>query len=404
MSPRAVVLNIAIIVGIVGIIVYWIRRFAVFLGYKAIREGVEQIAALLKTRAIREGSDVVVEGYLGWLPTTVRFSHKVDTPGLDIRMSVPATFNLAVTPKSATLTGEGRVLMRTGSAQLDRRFNARTDQPVEARIFLSDRQTLAILEQLCCSSQTGLVIEDRLIQLSELTIPPFTANHVLDHLYGMSTMAKRMLDMPGAAQIKVRPLPQRGSTWTIRASLLFGLVALLALLFAQPYNLPVAPGTTKSVVRDSGVFPADAALLQKLGGWHVAKPDDFPESAAFYLRQHGLHLSGHILGDFAGSGKYADSAYLLVDGQGHRRVAMMAGGRVVYDAIFPSADFIARIPKGSLGKIEWSTAPQFDADGDALLVVQHADDPAASLVLLRHGAQTYSARPADFSQINLGLQ
>src|SRR6476660_1614152 len=44
MQPLALILNIAIVVGIVGIVVYWVRRFAVFLGYKAIEPDVLQIA------------------------------------------------------------------------------------------------------------------------------------------------------------------------------------------------------------------------------------------------------------------------------------------------------------------------------------------------------------------------
>src|SRR5438270_12570899 len=107
MQPLALVLNIAILVGIVGIIVYWVRRFAVFLGYKAIQPDVLQIAELLKTDAVREGSDVVVAGHYGGFPTIVRFSHRVDTPGLDIQMRVPASFNFSLTPKAFSSGAEG---------------------------------------------------------------------------------------------------------------------------------------------------------------------------------------------------------------------------------------------------------------------------------------------------------
>src|SRR5260221_5299444 len=60
MQPLALVLNIAIVVGIIGIVVYWVRRFAVFLGYKPIQPDVLQIAELLKAEPLRDGSDVVV--------------------------------------------------------------------------------------------------------------------------------------------------------------------------------------------------------------------------------------------------------------------------------------------------------------------------------------------------------
>jgi hypothetical protein len=81
---------------------------------------------------------------------------------------------------------------------------------------------------------------------------------------------------------------------------------------------------------------------------------------------------------------------------------MLARGLVAYDAIFPKIDFVARVPRDKLAKIQWMMqAPPVTADGDALLVVQDANDPAASMLLLRHGTQTYSARPKDFTKIDL---
>ncbi len=135
MQPLALILNIAIVVGIVGIVVYWVRRFAVFLGYKAIEPDVLQIAELLKAQPLRDRSDVVLEGHYGGNPTIVRFSHRVDTPGLHMEMRVPAAINFFLIPKNVPGRNEGRVLMRTGSAPLDRRFNARTDHPMEFKML-----------------------------------------------------------------------------------------------------------------------------------------------------------------------------------------------------------------------------------------------------------------------------
>ena len=406
MRPQALILNIAIVVGIAGIVVYWVRRFAIFLGYKAIQPDVLQIAELLKTNPIRERSDVVIAGSYGGQPTIVRFSHRVDTPGLDIQMRVPATVNLFLVPKTIAADGQGRVGIRTGSAALDRRFNARTDHPTEVRMLTAGTTIKASLEQLCCSSQTGLSIQDRMIELSELTIPPFTANHVFDHLQSMVTLANGVRDMPGTDLIKVEPLPRQGSSWPVRIALAGGLVCLVALLFAQPYSHPPDANASVSMpTPTSGIAPADAARLQQLQGWHVARREDFSVSALRFLRERRLEPSGHIMGDFGGRGAAIDSAYHLVDATGRKRVSMMAKGMVAYDAIFPQADALARISKITVAKIQWkSAAPQYPSDGDALLVVQNANDPTASVVLLRHGTQTHSARPADFTKIDLVSQ
>lgn len=402
MSPLGVILNIAIIVGIVGIIVYWVRRFAVFRGYKDIQSDVLRVAEFLRSEPTREGKDVVVAGYLGWLPTIVRFSKKLDTPGLHIEMRVPSNFGLTIMPKTVALPGEGRVVMRTGSTMLDKRFTARSDEPLEVRMVLGTQETLHSLEQLCCSTQTALSIKNHTMELSELAIPSFAGNHVLDHLNSMNVLASRIREMPGASEIRLKRLPETGSGWTIRIALSLGLICLVALLFVQPANRPAAQFNPNAAIPD--IPPGDAARLQQLQGWHLAKADDFSDSAVRFLREHNLLLSGRLIADFAGRGNASDSAYLLVNSQGSRRVSMLAGGAPAYDAIFPRVDAIARIPKASMGKIKWKTAPQFESDGDALLVIQNTDDPTASLVLLRHGTQTYSAQPADYSQIDLALQ
>jgi hypothetical protein len=367
-----------------------------------------QIAELIKGQPLREQSDIVIEGHYGGNPTIVRFSHRVDTPGLDIQMRVPATVNLFLTPKQITAETEGRVSIRTGSAALDRRFNARTDHPTEIRMLTSAAAIKSSLEQLCCSSQTGLSIRERVIELSELTVPPFTANHVFDHLQSMLALAKGVSDMPGTDLVKVEPLPRRGSSWPVRIALAGGLVCLVALLFAQPYSHPSganADVNTSASASSSGVMPADSSRMQQLQGWHVVGREDFSFSAMRFLREQRLAASGHIMGDFSGRGHAIDSAYLLADSTGRRRVSMMAKGVVAYDAIFPKVDALARIPKTAFAKIQWMSAPpQFLPDGDALLVIQNANDPTASVVLLTHGNQTLSARPVDFNKIDLASQ
>ncbi|HYX53134.1 MAG TPA: hypothetical protein VE783_06765 [Candidatus Limnocylindrales bacterium] len=400
MSPYAVIFNIAILTAMIGIIVYWIRRFAVLRGYKAMEAEIFAVAGRLNTKPVRAGGDVLLAGTYSKIPTVVRFSHQLDRPGLYIQMRVPATFGLEVMPKTQQRPVEGRVLMRTGSQQLDARFNARSSQPVEVRMLLSTHEARQALETLCCSSQTGLSIRGQMMELSELTIPSFAAKHVLDHLQAMGELGRRIQEMPGATAIKIEPWPRPANSVVIRVALALGLVALIALLFAQPYNHPVASGTVGAVAGSSGVDTADASRIPRLTGWHVASADDL-RGAVIFLRAHGAPLTGHIRADFSGGVGMHDSAYLLLDPNGQRRLTMLAEGQVLYDAIFPHADALARIPKADLAKIQWTTSPQFVPDGDGLLVIQSAEDPTSSLVLLKHGPQIYSAHPADYNQIDL---
>lgn len=399
MSPIAIILNIAILVAIVGIVVYWVRRFAVFRGYTDIAGPAQELASALKTQAVRADHHVVVAGHFQNRPVVVRFSRGFDARALEIEMFAPVTFDLRLVPVGGARK-EGRVVMRSGSADLDRKFDACTNTPAETRMFLADRGAVANLEQLCCSRHNRLSLGSSSVQLSELTVPESTVSHVIDHLNAMAAIAERLEAMPGADQIRIQPLPRVGSSWLIRVTLVAGLVGLVLLLFAQPYHRPVAGDRESTrVPSGAGIPAADAARMQKLEGWRVAGPDDLSGLAQWFLRQHGLPASGRVTADFTGHSEPRDPAYLLINGAGQKRLVMLAGGVVVYDVIFPHADLIATIPHGNLETIEWNAAPQFAADGDALLVVQNAEDPTQSVVLLRHGTQTYSARPADFNKI-----
>jgi hypothetical protein len=275
---------------------------------------------------------------------------------------------------------------------------------MEVRMFLGTAAALSNMEKICCSTQTGFAIKNRVMELTELTIPAFTGNHIVGHLESMAALAQRLEDMPGASDIKIQSLPPQGSSLTIRIALSLGLIALVGLLFIQPYNRPTADANARSAVRPSGVDPMDASRIPKLQGWHVAGEDELSGRAVIFLREHNFEIAGHTRGNFSGQPGVQDSAYLLLNDQGQQRVCMLSKGLVIYDAIFPHVDMLLRIPKKQLGKIQWSTAPQGPSEGDGLLVIQNADDPGAGLVLLKHSQQTYSARPADFTDIDLTSQ
>jgi hypothetical protein len=401
MSPPAILFNIAVVVAMVGIVLYWMRRFAVFRGYKDVQGAAQQIASALKAQPAREDNDLVVAGHYRGRPTIVRLSHRVDTPGLYIEMRAPATCDLSLMPRLVS-RGHGRVVLRTGSPRLEKKFIARTDHPGEMQLLLQSRGMVAALEQLCCSSQTAFSLKSRAMELAELTIPESILSHVTDHLDAMAAIGDQVEGMPGTDQVKIEPLPRRSSSWIIRATLVGGLICMITLLFVQPYNRQAVSAGATPVA--SGMLPADAVRVQKLEGWHVASAEDFSGAALRFLRDHGLPQTGRVAANFGGAGTPRDSAYLLLDHAGRRRVILFSGGRVAYDAIFPRADLLVAVPRGNLAAIQWKSAPPLTADGDALLVIQNADDPAASLVLLTRNGKISSARPADFNKVELAAR
>ena len=133
------------------------------------------------------------------LPAVVRFSYADNTPGLNIRMKAPSTFALSIVPKTAQVSEGGRVAVRTADEMFDARFVTRTDQPTQAKMFLSGKQTLAQLQKLCCSSKTFLTMSNGNMELSELVIPsPYTDRHISDHLDSLLRVAAALGQMPGA--------------------------------------------------------------------------------------------------------------------------------------------------------------------------------------------------------------
>src|SRR5437016_5123032 len=203
--PALIALAIIAVVGIVGYLIAYVQRSSTMRGYEDLAPDVQAIAKVMKAERFRDGADLVLNGNYGKFPAIVRFSYSDNTPGLNLRMKAPATFTLSVVPKGAKAT-EGRVQVRTTEEMFEARFVTRTDHPTQARLFLSDKQAMAGLQKLCCSSKTFFTVVTGGLELSELVIPsPYTAKHVSDHLDAMSKIAQSLASMPGADAVKITP-------------------------------------------------------------------------------------------------------------------------------------------------------------------------------------------------------
>jgi hypothetical protein len=380
-------------------VVYIIQRRSLYRQYGPIEEDARQIATGLKADTFRDGDDLVIAGNFQSFPAIVRFSYNQNTPGLHIEMRAPATFDLLLSPKKVTTT-RGRMAVRTGNSSLDSRFNARTDHPTQARMLFNDKSALSHLEKLCCSSNTDFTVKSGAMELNELSIPNFPARHVLDHLESLDVLAKVVAKMPGAHEIKLEPVKQERRTWMYPALAVVLLLSVVVAVFSRPASNAAYVQQTPHYV-PAGMESLDAEHLLQLEGWRLAGPDDFSPTAAGFLQQRVLSPTGRYKADFLGRGNTADSVYLLVDDQGKRRVSMMAGGIAAYDALFDKLDAIGVVPKADLAGIQWTTDKPFESDGDGLLLVQDITNPASGLVLVLHSKQIDSARPLDFTRINL---
>lgn len=395
-------LTIAGVTAVLIGVVYLIQRRSLYRGYEQIEEAVVEVAAGMKADTFRDGDDLVIAGSFQKFPALVRFSYNQNTPGLHIVMRAPATFDLLVSPKRVNTT-RGRTVLRTGNSTLDSRFNARTDHPTQARMLFNDKAALLHLEKLCCSTNTDFAVSSGSLELNELSIPSYPARHIMEHLESLDVLAKVVAKMPGAHEIVLEPVKQERRTWMFHALGAVLLLAVIVAVFSRPEkksaDTPQAPHYVPV-----GMEQLDAEHLQSLNGWRLAGSDDFSPAAARFLEQHSLPIAGHSKADFAGRGNPADSAYLLMDAQNRRRVAMLAGGISSYDSIFDAVDLIAPVPKANLANVQWSIDKPLESDGDGLLLVKDVNDPRSGLVLVIHNKQIDSGRPLDFTTINLYSQ
>jgi len=150
----------------------------------------------------------------------------------------------------------------------------------------------------------------------------------------------------------------------------------------------------------AGVEPEDASRIPRIDRTRLAIVEDFEPDAVSWLRDSGQQVSGKISGFYSGSKK--SNAYILVGEANERRVVILAGGQLQYNAEYPRIAIAACVPMELVRKIKWADAVPPESDGDGLLLVRAADAPASGVVLFLRGSQVVSASPVDYREIRFG--
>jgi hypothetical protein len=396
---------LAVIVLAAGAVIHLVRKSSTFRGYSDVAQDAQRLQRALKGETFRDGADLVVSGSKDKFPAMVRFSYDENTPGLNIRVSAPANFNLTISPKGAQGTGEGRTLLRTGDDMFDARFTTKTDHMAQAKMFVGGKQAMMLMQKLCCSSKTFLAISNGSIELSELVIPtPSTSAHVMDHVQNMSKLALQLQAMPGAETVKVRAYQREGSSVIGKVAVAAALLAGLAIFFVQARKPDQTLAELKAQAGTSaipqGILPIDAEKLGTLNGWRLVTPDDFDPDTAAWVRGQGLHPDGRLPGDYSGNPNSHDVVYVLTNDGDIMRIAVIAGDQVVYDIRYPKLAIASKFSKYNWNSTQWKTAPAAPL-GDGLLVVTKKGDPNSGLVLYWDGRRMSSAIPQDYQRMNL---
>ena len=405
LPPIAIALTIVALVTLVGFLIAHFRDRNTYAGYEEIIGEARQIARSLKGEVFRDGTDLVASGNFFKLPVIVRFSYAENTPGLNVRMSAPATFTLSVVPKGAQAT-EGRVLVRTNDDMFDAKFTSRSDHPNQAKIFLGGKTVNAALHKLCCSQKTFFTMTSGSMELSELVIPePYTAHHVLDHLESMRRLAVASAEMPGAHTVAIHEIEKERAV-VGRIAIALGVITAVLVVVGATRNLtssakagPVDPG---AAIAGRGIPPIDARNIPQAARYRTVTENDLDPGAAAFLRQFGDVHAGRVPGNYSGQNNPRDVAYLLVADQGGSRVVLLANGMNKLDTEFTNIAFIGRVPQDRLSNVSWvNPAPAAAPDGDGLLIVRNVNDQTSGSIAYLSGGRVVTGTPANFNQISL---
>jgi len=391
------VLVLVIVLSVVIGLVYWAQRIALYRGYRQIAEDVRQTANALNGEVFRDSDDLVIAGRYEKLPVIIRFSDNEERPQFRVQMRAPVPFSLSLLPQNGT-SERRSTAVRTGSYLLDSKFTALTSQPTQAKMLFNDKPSLSALTKLCYSRQTEFHITAGEMELIERAVPSPVSARIAESLQSMTAIARLAEQIPGAEHINVGTLPGRRVNWTFRAVLSTGLLVVIFLVWAHPGESGTAAAYEAAPPATiPGVSPIDATQIHRLAGWHVAATEDFPQPEKPLFQNRSWEPAGYMSADFSGRGKVNDHAYLFVDGHGKRRVSLLADSVLAFDQIFDKVAVIAIVPKSKFPGLKWISAPASEPDGDLLLVVQDASNPAANFALFRSGNQTVSGALQDFS-------
>lgn len=381
----------------------YILMLRMFSGYLELRGDARAIEHFLHGETFRDMNDLVITGNAQGYRTTLRFSQDENTPGVNIRMDVPATFEMVIVHKDSPIT-EGGEPVKTGNDLFDAKWVVRSTEPTQARMFVDGTAAMAQLRRICCSSKTYVTLEPGALELSELTVPDLpAARHLTDHIESMAVLGKQLALMPGAAQVKVEHVTPPRPTSKVLAVVITALAICtgIAALANYEHEKNMESATLGAGGSPVGIPPEEAEQIPNLRGWRLAGSPDFDPSLVKWLRASNVQPTGRLEGDFAGSGAGNDHAYLLVNSDGAHRLVVLLNNQVKLDQTFPQVALIAKVPKSSIRDIKIETGGTPSGNADGILIVRAKDNLRSGLVLSFNGDSPITEVPENYKSTTL---
>ncbi len=376
------------------------RRFA---GYSEIQREIRVLTSFLRGETFRDGDDLVIIGNVEGNRTTIRFSREDNTPGVNLRMEAPVTFDLVIVPKSFAQI-EGGQPVRTGDEKFDYQWKLTTKDRVLAKMFLASQPALQELPKLCCSTKTFLHIDKGYVELSELTVPEGAfSRHLMDHLQSMVQLAKQLALMPGASRIKIdRIVPPRPTSRILAVVItVIAICTGIGALANYQRASRMRAATSGFGGSPEGIPPSEALHIPKLEGWRLSVSTDFDPDLVQWIRNSGAEPRGRLEGNFFAGSTKNDTAYLLTNAQGTHRLVVLTDDTVRFDSTYPSIVLIAKVPKSSIRDFQINMGQAASGETDGILLVRNKADLLSGIILSFNGNSPVISVPSNYKSVPL---
>jgi hypothetical protein len=408
MDTRApiVIFLLAVTIPLLGYMVEVVLGKFRLRGYGHIARDVRLLGTAIHGKTERDGEDIVIRGNTRSWPISVRFSHSDQKPELNITMSVPSNLTLYCVPQKHSAIG--RVSFQSTDPRFEARYRLSTNHPTEARIAFSSDTTLRQIERLCSTSSSILLaLQDRTLELSELTVPEDDLyQHVLSRMQVMAQIADATANMPGGATTKAGSGFARHWNWFRTAYFAVSILLTLSLLvMVTTLRLNNVPPSPPPAPLPAGISMDEAAQIPDIQQWRLAQPVDFETGALSWLQQRGSTLTGRIPVSFTNIAT-GGVAYILkrIDVPDSRsgRLVMFVDGQLRFDLVLPELAIVAPIPLDSIESIQWTgRAPVGQPDSDGILVVRRLEGPETATIFFFSGLHLLSGRPKDYQSLSV---
>ena len=390
----------AILIPLVGLLFEGLQERMTLRGYRSIREPLLALKKTLHGRIRREGSDLVLSGFLGRRSVTARFSRSEERPELSLKVRAHADFTLYCLPHK--YSGEmGRVSLRTTEPGFDSMFRITTDHPKQAAFLLAYTDNAKEIRKLCYSTETLLALRDGLLEFSEMTLPAGDVyRHVLEQIRLIVRIAEGAAKAAGA---HATPVERQPRNWFRLAYVCASVLLLSVTLVANSRRDTKKDAAVAPMAKPADVSASELSKIPGAAGWRLMQKSDFDSRALGWMRDEGSSVSGRVAFD-ASPGRRTGVAYLLrPKGEtSPTRLVITVNGNVKFDVKFPEIAMIAVVRHDAMDQVEWGGRPPLaHPDGDGVLVIWRINHPESSTLFFAHGSQILSADPKNYQAIAL---